>query len=82
MPVRLIAVKNPLESLLVLAEAPCQFAEGVQGAEAQDVQPGALRQPARCRVGQLLDGHPPRQQVAPLGLTHIQKYTWINLGKD
>ncbi len=68
MPVRLVAVKNSLETLQMFSEAFCQVAEVVQRAEAQDVLPGALRQPTHCWVGQLLDGHPSREQEAPLSL--------------
>lgn len=68
MPVRLVAVKNSLETLQVFGEALCQVDEFVQNAEAQDVLPSTFRQPTNCWVDQLLDGHPSRQQVAPLSL--------------
>ena len=78
MPVRLVAVKDSLETLQMLREALCQAAEVVQSAEAQDVLPGALRQPTRRRVAQLSDGHPSRQQVAPLGLPRRDNTDSIN----
>ena len=71
MPVRLVAVKNSLESVQMFGETLCQFSEVVQSTEAQDVLPCALRQPTPCWVGHLLDGHPSREKVAPLSLTQI-----------
>lgn len=59
-PVRLVAVKDSLETLQMFGEALCQVAEVVQSAEALDLLPGTLRQPTHCRVWQLLDGHPSR----------------------
>lgn len=59
-PVRPVAVKNPLEPLQMFGEALCQVSEVVQSAKGQDVKPGTFRQPTHCWVGQLLDGHPSR----------------------
>lgn len=76
-PVRLKAVKDIFETLLVPAEGLCQGAELLQRAEAQDVLPGPVRQPVVRRVVQDFGRHPSGQQVAPLRLT--QKHT--RLGK-
>lgn len=60
MPVRLVAVKNPLETLQMFGEALSHIVEVVQSTEAQDVLPATLRQPTACWIYQLLDRHPSR----------------------
>lgn len=64
----LVTVKDLLEAKHVVREAVGQAVEVGQGAEAQDVLPGTVREPRHCWIGQLLLGHAPRQQVAPLRL--------------
>ena len=79
MPVRLVAVKDALETLQMFGEALCQVSEVVQSAEAQNVLPGSLRQPTHCWVRQLLGGQPSRQQVTPLSLPQRDQFNSGNV---
>lgn len=78
---RLEAVKDVFETLLVPAEGLCQGAEVLQCAEAPDVLPGPVGQPAVCWVVQVFCRHPSGQQVAPLRLTHTNAHNNVS-GKE